>query len=159
LDVGHPSAAPLIRAVKQRMEDGAPAILDAPPGASCAVITAVRGADVVVLVTEPTAFGLHDLSLAAQMVRGLGLTCGVVVNRAGIGDRRVHNYCEREGLPVLAEIPDDRRIAEAYSRGALTTDALPAYRGVFERLLARIRDLGEVPDLRSAAGHIGKGES
>ncbi|HVO12891.1 MAG TPA: ATP-binding protein [Vicinamibacteria bacterium] len=140
LDVGRPAAPPLVRAVKQRIRPG-PAILDAPPGTSCPVVATVRGSDLVVLVSEPTAFGLHDLGLAVQMVRSLGLGCGVVVNRVGLGDARVQRYCETEGLPLLAEIPDDRRVAEAYSRGELMLDAVPGYRALFEGLLARIREL------------------
>lgn len=138
LDVGVAMAPPLIRAVKVRLRSVAPAILDAPPGTSCPVIAAIRGADSVVLVTEPTPFGLHDLELAVGMVRELKNRFGVVVNRAGSGDDRVHRYCRKENIPVLLEIPDDRRIAEAYSRGKLIVDALPEYRGHFERLLETI---------------------
>ena len=135
LDIGMAMAPPLVRAVKTHERNGSPVILDAPPGTSCPVITTLRGADVVVLVTEPTPFGLHDLSLAVDMVRELGMPFGVVVNRMGIGDNRVHEFCRQERIPILAEIPEDRRIAEAYSRGALIVDALPAYRVVFESLL------------------------
>ncbi|MBN1504696.1 MAG: ATP-binding protein [Candidatus Eisenbacteria bacterium] len=134
LDVGEAMAPPLIRAVKARLRNGTPAILDAPPGTSCPVITTVRGADFVVLVTEPTPFGLHDLRLAVDMVRELRIPFGVVVNRVGIGDDRVHAYCRGEDIPVLLEIPDDRRIAEAYSRGNLIVDALPEYQGLFRGL-------------------------
>jgi MinD superfamily P-loop ATPase len=101
------------------------------------VVAALRGADFVVLVTEPTPFGLHDLGLAVDMVRDLGIPFGVVVNRAGIGDERVHAYCREEKIPVLLEIPDDRRIAEACSRGRLIVEALPEYRGHFESLLEK----------------------
>jgi MinD superfamily P-loop ATPase len=128
-------APPLIRAVKARLRYGMPAILDAPPGTSCPVITAIRGADFVVLVTEPTPFGLNDLKLAVAMVRELGIPFGVVINRVGIGDRRVHAFCREESIPILLEIPDDRRIAEAYSRGRLVVEELPEYRGLFESLL------------------------
>jgi len=138
LDVGVAMAPPLIRAVKARLQNGAPAILDAPPGTSCPVITALRGTDFVVLVTEPTPFGLHDLRLAVEMVRELGISFGVVVNRMGIGDERAHAFCGQEGIPILLEIPDDRRIAEDYSRGNLIVEALPEYRGSFENLLAKI---------------------
>ena len=89
------------------------------------------------LVTEPTPFGLHDLKLAVEMVGELDIPFGVVVNRMGIGDRRVHEFCEREDIPILEEIPDDRRIAEAYSRGELIVEALPEYRDSFERLLKK----------------------
>jgi MinD superfamily P-loop ATPase len=137
LDVGVPMAPPLIRAVKARIHRGMTAILDAPPGTSCPVIATLRGADFVVLVTEPTPFGLHDLTLAVEMVRALGIEFGVVVNRVGIGDGRVHRFCGEQGLPILLEIPDDRRIAEAYSRGTLMVDALPEYRGCFDSLLEK----------------------
>lgn len=131
LDVGKAMAPPLIRAVKSRLQHDVPAILDAPPGTSCPVITTLRGTDAVILVTEPTPFGLHDLRLAVEMVRELRIPFGVVVNRAGIGDDRVHAFCAAEGIPILLEIPDERRIAEAYSRGQLIVDALPEYRGLF----------------------------
>lgn len=134
LDVGVAMAPPLIGAVKARMQPEVPAILDAPPGTSCPVIATLRGCDFVVLVTEPTPFGLHDLALAVGMVRELGLPFGVVVNRMGVGDDRVHRYCGEQGVPILLEVPDDRRIAQAYSRGALIVDALPEYREHFEAL-------------------------
>ena len=134
LDVGKAMSPPLVRAVKARLRDGSPAILDAPPGTSCPVIATLRGADYVVLVTEPTPFGLHDLRLAVDMVRELRIPFGVVINREGIGDDRVRVYCGTEGIPILLEIPDDRRIAEAYSRGELVVEALPEYVALFEEL-------------------------
>jgi len=134
IDVGVAMSPPLIRAVKARLRKGVPAILDAPPGTSCPVIATLRGADFVALVTEPTPFGLHDLKLAVDMVRELRIPFGVVMNRVGIGDDRVHVFCGNEDIPVLLEIPDDRRIAEAYSRGELIVEALPEYRALFERL-------------------------
>ena len=134
LDVGAAMAPPLIRAVKARLRNGVPAILDAPPGTSCPVIATLRGTDFVALVTEPTPFGLHDLQLAVEMVRELRIPFGVVVNRVGIGDDRVHAFCSKEGIPILLEIPDDRRIAEVYSRGEIVVETLPEYLGRFERL-------------------------
>ena len=131
LDIGVAMSPPLIRAVKSHLRTDLSAILDAPPGTSCPVITAIRGADLVLLVTEPTPFGLHDLKLAVDMVRELRIPFGVVINRVGIGDDRVHAFCGQEGIPILLEIPDDRRIAEAYSRGELIVEALPEYRGLF----------------------------
>jgi len=140
LDVGVAMAPPLIREVKARLRKGTTAILDAPPGTSCPVITTIRDADLVLLVTEPTPFGLHDLRLAVDMIRELTIPCGVVINRVGIGDGRVHAFCREQGIPVLLEIPDDRKIAESYSRGQLIVDALPEYRPRFEALLARIME-------------------
>ncbi|MFZ0430702.1 MAG: ATP-binding protein [Acidobacteriota bacterium] len=134
LDVGVALAPPLIRAVKGALVADSPAILDAPPGTSCPVVTTLLGTDFVVLVTEPTRFGLHDLSLAVDMVRALAIPFGVVVNRVGVGDGRVHRFCRDQGIPILLEIPDDRRIAEAYARGKIIVDALPEYRERFEAL-------------------------
>ncbi|PIU45069.1 MAG: (4Fe-4S)-binding protein [Ignavibacteriales bacterium CG07_land_8_20_14_0_80_59_12] len=164
LDVGAAMAPPLIRAVKARLQpacrdasfpgagrNGVPAILDAPAGTSCPVITTIKGADAVVLVTEPTPFGLHDLKLAVNMVRELWIPFGVVVNRVGIGDDRVHAFCRQEGIPILLEIPDDRRIAEAYSRGELIVDALPEYRAYFERLGEALLERTST-DLHDASG-------
>lgn len=141
LDVGRTMAPPLIREVKAGLRKDIPAIVDAPPGTSCPVIAALRGADLAVLVTEPTPFGLHDLKLAVDVIRGLGMPFGVVINRVGSGDERTHAFCGKQRIPILLEIPDDRRIAEAYSRGSLLVDALPEYRGLFTGLL---RKLGEM---------------
>lgn len=141
LDVGVAMAPPLIRAVKAHTEKGLPAILDAPPGTSCPVVATLRGADFALLVTEPTPFGLHDLRLAVETVREIGVPFGVAVNRVGVGDDRVHRYCACEKIPILLEIPDDRRIAEAYSRGKLIVEVLPEYRTVFEVLAEKTLSL------------------
>ena len=144
LDVGVAMAPPVIRAVKAKMERDIPAILDAPPGTSCPVVTTLKDSDFAVLVTEPTPFGLHDLTLAVDMILELGVAFGVVINRVGIGDERVQTYCQSKNIPILLEIPDDRRIAEAYSRGILMVDAFPEYRGRLEELKETIRTLQEV---------------
>ena len=138
LTIGEALSPPLIRRVKGYIDPARTAIIDAPPGTSCPVITAVKGSDFCVLVTEPTPFGLHDLMLAVEMVRELQLPFGVIVNRMGSGDERVQAYCRRESIPILLEIPDDRRIAWHYSRGVLMVDALPEYRELFKTLLQKI---------------------
>ncbi|NCA81583.1 MAG: (4Fe-4S)-binding protein [Opitutae bacterium] len=137
LNVGEPMSPPLIRAVKARRNPEAIALLDAPPGTSCPVVATVRGADFVVLVTEPTPFGLHDLSLAVDALRPMGLPLGVVVNRAD-GDSRVQDFCRDQHIPLLAELPDDRRVAETYARGELLFDRLPEWRGFFAALWNQI---------------------
>jgi MinD superfamily P-loop ATPase len=109
--------------------------VDAPPGTSCPLVETVRDCDFVILVTEPTPFGRHDLKLAVDVVRSMALPFGVVINRAGLGDAGVHRLCRAEGIQLLGEIHDDRSIAEAYSRGELIAQALPAYKGVFLGLL------------------------
>jgi MinD superfamily P-loop ATPase len=134
LNVGEAMALPLIRAVRQKARPTGVTLLDAPPGTACPVLATVRGAHYVLLVTEPTPFGLHDLRLAVAMVRQLGLPCAVVVNRADAGDDRVGAYCQSESLEVLAELPDERRAAEACSRGALLVEAFSEWRRRIERL-------------------------
>jgi MinD superfamily P-loop ATPase len=100
----------------------------------------VRNADYILLVTEPTPFGLHDLTLAVEMIRKLGVRHGVVINRADSGDLRVRDYCVKEGIPVLAELPDDRRVAEAYSRGEMAVQALPDWENTFLNLWSRLEE-------------------
>lgn len=138
LDVGVALAPPLIRALKNSLPNNETIILDAPPGTSCPVIATLRDTDIVFLVTEPTPFGLHDLTLAVEMVRELKLPFSVIVNRVGSGDNRVHDFCQEENIPILMEIPDDRRIAEAYSRGISMVDALPEYRNLFQELIVKM---------------------
>jgi MinD superfamily P-loop ATPase len=141
LDIGVPTAPPLIRSVKSRIKQDVTAILDAPPGTSCPVISTLRCSDFVLLVTEPTPFGLHDLKLAVEMAEELGTPFGVVINRVGIGDDRVYSFCAEKRIPVLLEIPDDRRIAEICSQGGVVVDALPEYRSLFSTLLWNIREV------------------
>lgn len=140
LNIGEAKSPPVIRAVRS----AAPAvdwqIIDAPPGTSCPVVTAVRGCDFVVLVTEPTPFGLHDLKLAVAVMRQLELPFGVVINRADIGDDRVVRYCAEESISLLLSIPDDRRVAEAYSRGELMVTAVPELRRGLETLWEWLED-------------------
>ncbi len=126
LAVGEAKAVPTTKATVAAAEDDDAdvVLIDAPPGTSCPVIEAVRGADLVVLVTEPTPFGLHDLELAVAMVRALGLPCVVAINRAGLGDDRVQRYCASEGLEIVLQLADDRRIAEASARGELVIDSV-----------------------------------
>ena len=138
LNVGEALAPPIIRAVKAHAAMDGVTIVDAPAGTSCTMIESVRDCDYVVMVTEPTPFGLRDLTLAVDAIRELQIPCGVVVNRMNIGNGRVREYCSTENIPVLLEIPDDRRIAEAYSRGQTIIDAIPEMRTTFDLLLQRV---------------------
>jgi MinD superfamily P-loop ATPase len=132
LNIGEAMSPPLIRQVLTHATDEAHNVIDAPPGTSCPVINAIRDADFVALVTEPTPFGLNDLGLALEMVRALGLRHGVIINRAEGGNDDARRFCEERGATVLGQIPDDRRIAEAYSRGAMILRAVPGIREYFE---------------------------
>jgi MinD superfamily P-loop ATPase len=142
LNVGEAMAVPVIRALKSRhmaVSSPAFAVLDLPPGTSCPVVEAMRGADFALLVTEPTPFGLHDLRLAVQVARDeLGLDVGVVINRDGVGDVGVDDYCAAQGLDILMRIPLDRRIAEAVAAGEPLVEALPEYRPRFHELYERL---------------------
>jgi MinD superfamily P-loop ATPase len=135
LDVSEAMPTPVIRRIKEMLPDEGFRVIDAPPGASCAVVETARGADFVLLVTEPTPFGLNDLAIAVETVRGLHLPMGVVINRADAGDGRVRDYCRDNGLPVMAEIPDDRRVAEVYSNGGLAVAAVDGYGATMASLL------------------------
>ena len=135
LNVGEAMSPPLIRQVKAAPPAADLLVMDSPPGTSCPVIESVRDADFVLLVTEPTPFGLNDLKLAVEMVRALTLPFGVVINRADVGDDQTAQYCRGQRIDVIAEIPDDRQVAEAYSRGEMICEAIPKYRELYSDLL------------------------
>ena len=138
LNVGEAMSPPAIRAVKQAAPEVDWTVLDCPPGTSCPVIESVRGSDLLLLVTEPTPFGLYDLRLAVEMARALKLPFAVIVNRADVGNREVWEYCGRQRIPILAEIPDDRDVAVAYSRGELPVDTVPSFRHHIVMLVAEL---------------------
>lgn len=140
LDVGQAMSPPVIRAVKKKTNPDMLTLLDCPPGTSCPMITAVTGSDFVILVTEPTPFGLHDLKLAVETMRSMQLPFGVVVNRAGSGDERVRDYCHAEQITLLLEIPDDRRVAQAYSRGEGLLEAMPELAPQLRAMVQNIAD-------------------
>lgn len=138
LRVGEAQSPPLIRAVLDRLSRVGTTIIDVPPGTSCPVVTAVRGADYVLLVTEPTPFGLHDLKLAVDMLREVQRPFGVIVNRVGIGDHEVERFCTLEDIDILLDIPDRRQIAEAYSRGVPAIEASPDLKPAFAGLIGDV---------------------
>jgi len=140
LNIGAIQTPALIKYVKQKAINDGLTILDVPPGTSCPVIEAIKGSDFVLLVTEPTPFGLNDLELAVGMVRELKLPFAVAINRSDIGDDAVVKYCREEGIEVQLEIPNDRKVAEAYSRGIMMVDAMPEYKDKFLNLFAQITE-------------------
>jgi MinD superfamily P-loop ATPase len=159
LNIAEPMAPPLIKAVKKQIYpvknikegDGEnkisngvnPAktvIIDAPPGTSCPVIAAIKDTDFVILVTEPTPFGLNDLILAVEVVRILGIPFGVIVNRSDLGNRDTDDYCKREGIPILMRIPFKKEIARAYSKGIPVVEVLTEYKNIFRKLFRDIKD-------------------
>jgi MinD superfamily P-loop ATPase len=134
LRIGEAMAPPLIKRVKEAASTGEVQIIDAPPGTSCPVIEAMDGADYVLLVAEPTAFGLHDLTLTVHLMRKLGYPFGVVINREGMGDGRVKEYLDREGVEILATLPHTQEAATAYSQGRLLVEAFPDFKDHFSAL-------------------------
>jgi len=149
LTIGEPMAPPVIKKVKEQAEKSGIVIIDAPPGTACPVVETVRGSDFCLLVTEPTPFGCSDLSLAVEMVRRLGIPCGVVLNRAGVGDQTVQDYCAREGLPIMLSIPYYRMIAVLYSRGITPADGISYWRQAFKRLAEDIERVSHARISRS----------
>ena len=141
LNVGEAMAPPVIRAVKKHIDRGSVAIIDIPPGTSCPVVEAVKGSDFCLLVTEPTPFGLNDLSLALEVVRELDIPAGVIINRVGVGRDEVEQYCRREEIPIVLRIPLDRDIATLYSRGIALVEGMPRWRQEFLRLFQDIRGM------------------
>jgi len=143
LRVGEAMSPPLIKAVRDYEQPDILNIIDAPPGTSCPVVAAMKGADFILMVTEPTPFGLHDLKLAVGVVRVLGIPCGLVINQSDMGDDCVREYAETEKIPILMEIPFDRKIAQAYARGELLVEALPVWKARFSELYGKIDRLVE----------------
>jgi len=139
LNIGEPMAVPLIREVKKQAEKNKTVLIDIPPGTACPLVASVYNSDYCILVTEPTPFGLHDLKIAVDVLRKLGISMGVVVNRAGIGDRKVYEYCKNESIPLLLEIPFSKKIAELYSHGVPFVTKMPEWREHFQQLFDAIR--------------------
>jgi len=138
LRVGEAMSPPLIGRVQSLIEPEELVVIDAPPGTSCPAISAMKDSDFVLLVTEPTPFGLHDLKLTVEAVKQLGIPCGLVINRADIGNADVYEYARCRSLPILLEIPFDRHIAELYSRGQLLVESSAQWRTRFQGLFEDI---------------------
>lgn len=141
LRIGEAMSPPLIKEVKKCANNYEIQVLDCPPGTSCPVISAIDGTDYILLVTEPTPFGLWDLKLAVEMVKEIGIPFGIVINKSCSNDNLIENYAQSENIDIIAKIPDDRKIAEAYSRGELMLKALPVYEENFKQVLETIEKI------------------
>jgi MinD superfamily P-loop ATPase len=141
LTVGEAMPSPVIRKVKESVSRDRIAIIDVSPGTSCPVVESIKGSDFCLLVTEPTPFGFNDLVLAVDMVKKLKVPHGVVINRAGLGDNNVENYCSKENIPILLTIPLDTEIARLYSKGITMAERLPQWRDDFRRLFDGIQEI------------------
>jgi MinD superfamily P-loop ATPase len=147
LDIGQAMAPPVIRKVKGLVDKDSAVIIDVSPGTSCPVVEAIKGSDFCLLVTEPTPFGLNDLVLAVETVKELHIPCGIVLNRVGVGDRKVEEYCQKESIPILLTIPLNTEIASFYSRGIPLVEGIPQWKSSFLELFDKI---GEIVNERSS---------
>jgi len=138
LNIGEVMSPPLIRQVKKEIDPKKTVIIDAPPGTTCPVIETVKGSDFCILVTEPTPFGLNDLTLAVDVLKTVGIPSGIVLNRSDIGDDGVASFAREQDIPLLMNIPFDRDIASAYSMGVPMVDVKEDYVHLFRNLFARI---------------------
>ena len=143
LNVGEEQAVPLIKETIDFANNNFPSdilrIFDAPPGTSCPVIEATKDADYVILITEPTPFGPHDLTLAIEVMRELKKDFGVVINRYGIGNSNVIEYCHEERIPLLGKIPNMKKAAVAYAKGELLSVAIPEIRSAFNTIIQNLK--------------------
>jgi len=155
LNVGNPLAPTVINAVKKRGKTSQAdvAIIDAPPGTTCSVVASLKDCDFYILVTEPTPFGLNDLILAVDVARQLQIPFGVVINRADLGNKDILNYCEGEEIPILAQIPFDRRYAACYARGGRLVEEFPELKEAFKELWERICALAKYDPIDKGAIH------
>jgi len=140
LNVGEIQAVPVIKALKKKIDKEGNVIIDAPPGTSCPVIESINGSDYCILVTEPTPFGFHDLKLAIAVVRHLYIPFGIIINRDGVGDKKVEMYCQTEKIPILMKIPHSEEIANLYSMGIPFVKKLPEWHERFTELFRRIQE-------------------
>ena len=145
LDIGQESAVPLIQQTKEYVDanfsDETITIYDSPPGTSCPVIEAVKDADFVVLITEPTPFGLHDLKLAIATIKELKMKFGIVINRDGIGDKKVEEYCLNNNIPIIGKIPNMRKAAHLYSNGKLLYNHIPEIKNELYEIFNALKQL------------------
>jgi MinD superfamily P-loop ATPase len=148
LNIGEPMAVPVISKLKmwQDLMDAEVVLIDSPPGASCPVVESLRGADFIILVTEPTPFGLHDLRQAYKVTQELGIPAGVIINRTGIGDSGVEQYCEEEGLQIFMQIPLEREIGQGIAQGKSLLEIKPEYEKRFLQLHLQISEALSIVD-------------
>jgi len=140
LNIGEAMAPPIIRQIKKYINPTRTVVIDAPPGTSCPVVETIKRSDFCLLVTEPTPFGLNDLTLAVEVLRKLKVPFGVVINRSDLGNEKTDEYCKKENIPILMRIPFKKEIAIAYSKGEPIVKTFPKYRKDFEELFNKIKD-------------------
>lgn len=140
LEIGSPFAVPVIKKLKQATPESDVVIFDSPPGTSCPVMETIEDVDYTIVVTEPTPFGIADLKLMVETLKKMNKQAGVVINRSTSNNRKLYDYLKQEDLPVLMEIPFDRKLAAQYSNGKLFTDLGEDYEDKFYNLFERIKE-------------------
>lgn len=139
IEIGSALAVPVIAKTLNSTDDKALRIIDAPPGTSCPVMETIKDVDYTVLVTEPTPFGLNDLKLMVETMRKMKGRFGVVINRAGLGDKAIYEYLKNENIPLLMEIPFDKNLARIYSEGKIMVDEVPEINHKYLQLFENIK--------------------
>jgi MinD superfamily P-loop ATPase len=139
LNIGEPISIPILKELKKRIKQDLPVIIDCSPGASCTVVESIEGSDFCLLVTEATPFGLHDLKIAVQLVRKMGIPFGIVLNKASDNSKLIHHFCQSEGIELLMEIPFSQEIAEGYSKGILPVQNNSMWKEKFIELYEKIK--------------------
>ena len=139
LNIGEMQAIPIIKSLKRKINSSKNCIIDSPPGTSCPVIESIKDTDYCILVSEPTPFGLFDLKLAVEVVRHLNIPFGVIINRDGIGDTKVEQYCHNENIPILLKIPEKKMIANLYSKGIPLVSKSFEWKEMFAQVFDKIQ--------------------
>ncbi|MGO2117853.1 MAG: nucleotide-binding protein [Fusobacterium sp.] len=139
LNVGELSGVKIINKLKEISDNEGTLFIDCPPGTSCSTVAAVEDSNFAIIVVEPTPFGVSDMKMVVSMLRDMNKKFAVVINKAGLGDDEVYDYCEAEGLSIIGEIPFDREVAELYAKGEMAAEKLPKYKLEFEKIFDRLR--------------------
>ncbi|HCT85958.1 MAG TPA: (4Fe-4S)-binding protein [Candidatus Margulisbacteria bacterium] len=140
LKIGEAKSPPLIKKVKAYPVNSKIQIIDCPPGTACPAVSAIKDTDHVWLVTEPTPFGLHDLDLIVKVVRKLGISHSIIINKSGYNDNIIETYAQQEAIPIITRIPMDLKIIQTYSAGGLIIDIFPEYTSYFEPLINFVKE-------------------
>jgi len=135
LNVGEAIPVPMVSAVKMKIDKSKTIIIDASPGTSCVMVEAVKGSDYCILVTESSPFGLSDLKLAVEVVKKLGIPFGLVINKYNPEFKALEDYCKDEKINIHLKIPEDRKIAEGYSKGIPLVDIYPEYKKTLKGIM------------------------
>jgi len=139
LKIGSAMQTMLIKELKKyTSEDDDITLFDAPPGTSCPVVETIYDADYVILVSEPTLFGLHDLKLMVELMKETNKEFGVIINKTGLGDHSLYDYLETNNIEIMGQIPFSREYAGRYANGNLMEniprDIVYSYRTIAESL-------------------------